>query len=65
MPKILITLVLIGAVAVAQVRAADTFTNVKLLVNVGDKGEEQEASLRFEDENLVVRLKAGTVLKTL
>lgn len=45
--------------------AADTFTNVKLMVNTGEKAEEQDAVLRFEKDALVVYAKGGAVLKSL
>jgi hypothetical protein len=44
---------------------ADTFTNVKLMVNTGDSAEEQDAVLRFEADRLVVYGKGGVVLKTM
>ena len=57
--------VLVVCVLLAQTAVADTFTNVKLMVNTGDKGEEQEAILLFEQTALVVRSRSGSVLKTL
>lgn len=45
--------------------AADQFSNIKLMVNTGDKADEQDAVLRIEDEALVIRSKGGTILKTL
>jgi hypothetical protein len=57
--------VLVVCVLLAQTAVADTFTNVKLMVNTGDKGEEQEAILLFEQTALVVRSRSGSVLKTM
>jgi hypothetical protein len=59
-----VALLLLLAFTAQATQAADTFTNIKLVVNAGDKGEEQDAVLRFEDEALVVRSRGGTVLKT-
>jgi hypothetical protein len=65
LPYVRIVAIFLTFALTAQVTAAaDTFTNIKLVVNAGDKGEEQEATLRFEDEALVVRSKGGTLLKT-
>jgi hypothetical protein len=55
----------IFAVLIQAFTAADTFTNIKLIVNTGDKGEEQDAVLRFESDRLVVFSTSGVVLKTL
>jgi hypothetical protein len=60
-----VALALVAALALQSVAWADTFTNVKLMVNTGEKAEEQDAVLRFEDDALVIYGKAGTVLKTL
>ncbi len=57
--------VLVVCALLAQTAVADTFTNVKLIVNTGDKGEEQEAVLHFDETALVVRSRSGAVLKTL
>ncbi len=45
-------------------RSADTFTNVKLMVNTGEKAEEEDAVLRFDDGSLVIYGKGRTVLKS-
>jgi hypothetical protein len=47
-----------------QVTFADTFTNIKLMVNTGEKAEEQDAVLRFDEKSLVIYGKGGAVLKT-
>ena len=64
-PFRLIASSLILTLAVQPLGAADTFSNVKLMINTGDKAEEQEAVLRFEDETLEIRSKSGTLLKVL
>lgn len=60
-----IAVALAFTLATGTVRAADSFSKVKLIVNTGEKGEEQPAILRFEDDAIVVRSPAGNVLKTL
>lgn len=60
-----ITAVLLVCALLSQATFADTFTNVRLIVNTGDKGEEQEAILLFEETALVIRSKSGAVLKTM
>ena len=47
-----------------SIASADTFTNVKLMVNTGERAEEQDAVLRFDDGSLVIYGKGGTVLKS-
>lgn len=61
--KVIALVALLGVLA-QSAAVADTFTNVKLMVNTGDKAEEQDAMLRFEDDALVVRARSGAVLKT-
>lgn len=61
----IVALALVLSTLVQSTVRADTFTNVKLIVNTGDKGEEQEAILLFEEAALVVRSRSGSVLKTL
>jgi hypothetical protein len=47
-----------------SVASADTFRNVKLMVNTGEKAEEQDAVLHFGDDALTVYGKGGAILKT-
>ena len=47
-----------------SIASADTFTNVKLMVNTGEEADEQEAVLRFEDSSLVIYGRGGAVLKS-
>ena len=47
-----------------SVASADTFRNVKLMVNTGEKAEEQNAVLHFGDDALTVYGKGGAILKT-
>lgn len=49
---------------VAQVAVADTFRNVKLMVNTGEKAEEQDAVLHFGEDAVTVHGKGGAILKT-
>jgi hypothetical protein len=60
----LVALVIVAALLTQSLAVADTFTNVKLMVNTGDKAEEQDAVLRFEDEALIIYGRGGTTLKT-
>lgn len=61
--KVIALVALLGVLA-QSAAVADTFTNVKLMVNTGDKAEEQDAMLRFDDDALIVRSRSGAVLKT-
>lgn len=61
----LVALLLVPALLVPTVAHADTFRKVKLIVNTGERGEEQEVVLRFDPEALVISSKGGTVLKTM
>ena len=56
--------IVVTCVLVAQVTFADTFRNVKLMVNTGEKAEEQDAVLRFGEDALTVYGKGGAILKT-
>ena len=47
-----------------SIASADTFTNVKLMVNTGEKAEEYDAVLHFDEKSLVIYGKGGAVLKT-
>jgi hypothetical protein len=60
-----IAAVIVLAVLMQSLAHADTFTNVKLMVNTGDSAEEQDAVLRFEADRLVIHGKGGAVLKTM
>ena len=60
-----VALVTILAVLGQALVSADTFTNVKLMVNTGEKAEDQDAILRFEEDALVVYGRGRTALKRL
>lgn len=64
-PTRLVALVIVAALLTHSFAAADTFTNVKLMVNTGEKAEEQDAVLRFEDAALTIYGRGGMLLKTL
>jgi hypothetical protein len=57
------TLLLIALLS--QTIAADSYKDVKLMVNAGDKSETTDAVLRFEADRLVVQSKKGAELKSL
>ena len=61
----LVALLLVMSVLVQSVAGADTFTNVKLIVNTGEKAEEQDAVLRFEGDAMVVYGRGRSTLKRL
>lgn len=61
----LVASVIVAALFTQSLAVADTFTNVKLMVNTGEKAEEQDAVLRFEDTALIIYGRGGTPLKTL
>jgi hypothetical protein len=58
-----IALVLACALATQTLSAADQFMNVRLIINTGEKGEEQEVVLRFEEKTMLVVSRGGTNLK--
>lgn len=60
-----VALVLVAALLGQSIVGADTFTNVKLMINTGEKAEEQDAVLRFEDAALIIYGRGGSPLKTL
>jgi hypothetical protein len=46
-----------------HVAGADQFHKVKMIVNTGEKGEEQDVILRFDPDAMVVFSRSGTELK--
>ena len=60
-----LTVVVAACALLSQTALADTFTNVKLMVNTGEKAEEQDAVLRFEDDAVVIYGRGRTALKRL
>ena len=62
--RILASLV-IASLLLQSTAMADTFRNVRLVVNTGEKAEEVDAVLRFEDDAVVIYGKGGRPLKTL
>ncbi len=55
---------LLVSVLLQPIAFADTFRNVKLMVNTGEKAEEQDAVLHFGEDALTVYGKGGAILKT-
>ncbi len=57
-------LAVLASLLAQAVASADTFRNVKLMVNTGEKAEEQDAVLHFGEDAVTVYGKGGAILKT-
>jgi hypothetical protein len=60
--KRLVALLLL-LVLIPQAAGADQFHRIQMIVNTGEKGEEQDVILRFDDDAMVVFARSGTELK--
>lgn len=64
-PLLRVSVVMAVCALLAQTASAETFTNVKLMVNTGEKAEEQDAVLRFEEDAIAIYGRGRTLLKRL